>query len=444
MLNYSYISLLRVSIPVMLGMLIQFAIFITDAAFLGRLESTIAFNAVSTSGLIILTLTSVCYGLYHGTQILVAKYLGKDDKQISGLFYNSFFILMLFGVLMFALTKIIAAYFLNYIVEDISLINAMQEFMQSRAWGFLFSVSGFTFLAFYTGVARTQFLIWNSITVAGINIVLDYSMIFGEFGFPELGMMGASYASNIAEFCGLLFGIIYITFDKQSRTIINSLPIKISLEKIKTILNTSTPLMAQGLLATFGWAVFFLLIEKIGQNELEVSQVIRNIYYIILVPIIGFSSTTKTYVSNMLSHKAEKEKLVTMLKRICLLSFSSVLIITIINFVVPETVIRLITNKQDIIENSIPILRFISIAMLQFSVTVIFLNIIAGAGKTFQTMMIELITIVIYLVASVYVTIINYQNMIWVWSMEYLYFSLIGIFSLVYIRYSKLLDRKHE
>jgi Na+-driven multidrug efflux pump len=316
--------------------------------------------------------------------------------------------------------------------------------MQSRAWGFLFSVSGFTFLAFYTGVARTQFLIWNSITVAGINIVLDYSMIFGEFGFPELGMMGASYASNIAEFCGLLFGIIYITFDKQSRTIINSLPIKISLEKIKTILNTSTPLMAQGLLATFGWAVFFLLIEKIGQNELEVSQVIRNIYYIIVVPIIGFSSTTKTYVSNMLSHKAEKEKLVTMLKRICLLSFSSVLIITIINFVVPETVIRLITNKQDIIENSIPILRFISIAMLQFSVTVIFLNIIAGAGKTFQTMMIELITIVIYLVASVYVTIINYQNMIWVWSMEYLYFSLIGIFSLVYIRYSKLLDRKHE
>ena len=441
MLNYSYISLLRVSVPVMLGMLIQFAIFITDAAFLGRLESTTAFNAVSTSGLIILTLTSVCYGLYHGTQILVAKHLGKNDKEISGLFYNSFFLLMLFGMLMFALTKIIAAYFLNHIVEDVSLINAMSEFMQSRAWGFLFSVSGFTFLAFYTGVARTQFLVWNSITVASINIVLDYGMIFGKLGFPELGMMGASYASNFAEFCGLLFGIIYIAFDKQSRTIINSSRIKISLEKIKTILNTSTPLMAQGVLATFGWAVFFLLIEKVGQDELEVSQVIRNIYYIILVPIIGFSSTTKTYVSNMLSHKAEKEKIVTMLKRICLLSFSSVLAITIVNFVAPETVIRLITNKPEVIENSIPILRFISIAMLQFSVTVIFLNIIAGAGKTFQTMMIEFVTIIIYLVATVYVTIVNYQNMIWVWSMEYLYFTLIGVFSLLYIRYSKLLDR---
>lgn len=440
MLDYSYKSLLKVSIPVMVGMLIQFAIFITDAAFLGRLNSTIAFNSVSTSGLIILTLTSVCYGLYHGAQILIAKYLGKDESQISLLFYNSFFILFSFGLLMFIITKIVASYFLVYIVSDKELAQSMYEFMHSRAWGFLFSISGFTFLAFYTGIARTQFLVWSSIVIAGINIGLDYSMIFGKFGFPELGMMGAAYASNIAEASGLVFGIIYILLDKKSISIITTLPFKINKRSITEILKTSTPLMVQGMLATFGWAVFFLLIEKIGQKELEVSQVIRNIYYIILVPIIGYSSTTKTYVSNMLSHNTEKSKIIVMLKRLCFLSFSSVLLITIINVTFPEQVIRLITNKTNIIENSIPILRFISIAMLQFSVTVIFLNIIAGAGKTLQTMLIETITIVIYISISIYVTLINYQGMIWVWSMEYLYFSLIGVFSIVYIYKTKLLS----
>lgn len=440
MLNYSYIALLRVSIPVMVGMLIQFAIFITDAAFLGRLDSTITFNAVSTSGLLILTLTSICYGLFHGIQILIAKYLGKDEQQISSLFYNGFFILFLFGILMFALTKITAYFLLDFIVEDTALAEAMNAFMHTRAWGFLFSISGFIFLAFYTGVARTQFLIWSSIIVASINIVLDYGLIFGKQGLPELQMMGAAYASNIAECCGLVFGLCYIYLDKKSKTIITSSDLKIKKETIVSILKISSPLMVQGLLATFGWAVFFLLIEKIGQKELEVSQVIRNIYYIILVPIIGFSSTTKTYVSNLLSHQAEKKEIVTLVKRLCMLSFFSVLIITLLNFIVPEIVVGLITNKTEIIKNSVPILRFISIAMLEFSITVIFLNIIAGAGKTYQTMIIEALAIIIYLFFAYYVSIIKYQNMILVWSMEYLYFTLIGLFSIAYIYKSKILS----
>jgi Na+-driven multidrug efflux pump len=167
----------------MLGMLIQFSIFITDAAFLGRLDSSLAFNAVSTAGLIILTLTSICYGLYFGTQILIAKYLGKDNTQISGLFYNSFVSLFVLGALMFVLTLIISNYFLDVIVADETLQLSMKQFMNSRAWGFWFSITGFTFLAFYTGVARTQFLVWSSLIVAFTNILLDYGLIFGKLGF---------------------------------------------------------------------------------------------------------------------------------------------------------------------------------------------------------------------------------------------------------------------
>lgn len=441
MLNGSYISLLKVSVPVMLGMLIQFSIFITDAAFLGRLDSSLAFNAVSTAGLIILTLTSICYGLYFGTQILIAKYLGKDNTQISGLFYNSFVSLFVLGALMFVLTLIISNFFLDIIVADTTLQLSMKQFMNSRAWGFWFSITGFAFLAFYTGVARTQFLVWSSLIVAFTNILLDYGLIFGKLGFPEMGMIGASWASNIAEVVGFLFGLIYISYDNESKTILKSAPLRISKIQIRAIFSTSTPLMLQGMLATFGWAVFFLLIEKLGQEELEVSQVVRNIYYIILVPIIGFSSTTKTYVSNYMSHNASREELLSLIKRLCLLSFLSVLIITSVGFVFPKHVISLITNKEHVIENTIPILRFISVAMLEFSITLILLNIIAGAGKTLATMTIEAITVVIYVVASIYVTIINYQSLLIVWSMEYLYFTLIGVFSIVYIYTSKLLRR---
>lgn len=443
MLDDSYKALLKVSVPVMMGMLIQFAIFITDAAFLGRLPSSIPFDAVSTAGLIILTLTSACYGLYHGSQILIAKYLGKDNEQISLIFYNSFFVLLIIAAITYGLTLFISNNFLDNIVESKVLVLSMNEFLNVRSIGFFFSLPGFAFLAFYTGIAQTRFLVWSSIVIASSNIFLDYAMIFGEFGFAERGMLGAAWASNIAEVIGLVFGIFYLAKNKKSREIIQSSKISIQWDKIKEILNTSSPLMIQGLLATLGWSVFFLLIEKIGLKELEVSQVIRNIYYIALVPIIGFSSTTKTYVSHFISHKVKRERLIKLLVKLSVLSTSAILIIAIFNLIIPEMIIKIITNKEHVIKESVPVLKLISGAMIIFAFSSILVNAIAGAGRTMATMLIEAVTIAIYLVMSYYVTIVNYTSFYLVWSMEYLYFILLGIFSFIYIFKTNLFQR-HE
>lgn len=443
MLDASYKALLKVSIPIMLGMLIQFAIFIVDAAFLGRLPSSIPFDAVGTAGLIVLTLTSVCYGLYFGAQILIAKYLGKNNAQISKVFYSSFILLFIAGLICFILTLLISNIGLQYIIDDFVLENAMQSFLNLRAFGFLFSIAGFTFLALYTGIAQTKFLVWSSIVVASVNIILDYALIFGNFGLPELGMLGAAWASNIAEFSGLVFGILYLIFHKKSNQIVTSIKFGIDFEIIKRVLKISSPLMIQGLLATFGWAVFFLLIEKIGLKELEVSQVIRNIYYIALVPIIGYGTTTKTYVSNFLSYNADNKVISTLLFKLGILSFVSISIISIVNFIFPEYVLALITNKEHIVKASVPVLKLISGALLLFSIASILTNAIAGAGKTLAVMYIEGITILIYLTLSYYVSIVNYTSFYLVWCMEYVYFILLGSIAAFYI-YRTQLFKHHE
>lgn len=441
MLDDSYKALIRVSLPVMMSMLIQFAIFITDAAFLGRLSDTLAFDAVNTAGLIILTLTSICYGIYHGTQILIAKYVGRDNKQISTIFYNAGFILVLISLGIYGITLLVSEYLLGTMIEHVALQNAMNAFLNVRGLGFVFSIPSFMFLAFYTGIAQTRFLVWQSIVVASANIFLDYTLIFGNFGAPEMGMMGAAWASNAAELIGLVFGIFYIANHTKAKTIIMSERFFISKKSLKNILKTSSPLMVQGVLATLGWSVFFFLIEKIGLKELSISQVIRNIYYFALVPIIGFSSTTKTYISNFMSHNADYTRLFILIKKLILLSFGSILMITLVNLIFPEMVIRIITNKPELIEATVPILRLISGAMCLFSFSAIFLNTIAGAGKTIATMIIEAITIAIYLSLTYYVTVVNYTSFYLVWSMEYLYFILLAVFSLFYIFKTKLLHR---
>lgn len=432
------------SLPIMLGTLIQFAIFIVDAAFLGRLDSSIPFDAVGTAGLIILPLGSICHGIYYGTQILIANDLGKNERKIAPVFINTFFILLLLAAFCFLITLIISGNALDYMVESDELEVAMQQFLDVRAWGFWASIPGFVFLAFYTGIARTGFLIWISIVVASTNITLDYALIFGKWGLPEFGMLGAAYASNIAEFTGLGFAIVYIFFDKKAKQYLSTLKVKWDSSVVKRILKISTPLMIQGLIATFGWAVFFLLIEKIGIVELEISQVLRNIYYISLIPIIAFGSATKTYVSNFLSHKAGKAIMLQLIKRLSILSVGFMIALTVIFVLFPNGTLSMITNKQEIIEQCIPILIFLCGAMILFSFTYLTLSVIAGAGKTWQAMLIEITAIVIYLSFCYYVTVVNYTSMIAVWSSEYIYFVLLGVISIGYLYRTKLLAQHGE
>jgi Na+-driven multidrug efflux pump len=65
------------------------------------------------------------------------------------------------------------------------------------------------FRAFYIGVTKTKVLTINAIVMALTNVVLDYALIFGNFGFPEMGIAGAAIASVIAEASSIVFFLIY-------------------------------------------------------------------------------------------------------------------------------------------------------------------------------------------------------------------------------------------
>ena len=65
------------------------------------------------------------------------------------------------------------------------------------------------FRALYIGITRTKVLTVNAIVMALTNVVLDYALIFGKFGLPEMGIKGAAIASVLAEASSILFFVIY-------------------------------------------------------------------------------------------------------------------------------------------------------------------------------------------------------------------------------------------
>ncbi len=167
------------------------------------------------------------------------------------------------------------------------------EFLDWRIYGFFFSFVNVMFRALYIGITRTKVLTINAVVMALTNVVLDYALIFGKFGLPEMGIKGAAIASVLAEASSILFFVIYtyVTIDLK----------KYGLNRLRSfdpallmrILSISCFTMLQYFLSMATWFVFFVAVERLGQRELAIANIVRSIYVVLLIPVNALATDHK-------------------------------------------------------------------------------------------------------------------------------------------------------
>ncbi len=109
------------------------------------------------------------------------------------------------ALLLFGFTKAFGGNIMRLLVSSESIYEGTMEFLNWRIYGFFFSFINVMFRALYIGITRTKVLTINAIVMALTNVVLDYALIFGKFGLPEMGIKGAAIASVLAEASSILF-----------------------------------------------------------------------------------------------------------------------------------------------------------------------------------------------------------------------------------------------
>ena len=246
---------------------------------------------------------------------------------------------------------------------------------------------------------------------------------------PEMGVKGAALASTSSDLIGMLSMAILFIMDRELRLFKLHL---FSLKSVKNILKISSPLMLQGSIALGTWTLFFMMLEQRGVFELTVSQNIRSIYFLAFVPVWGFAGTTKTYVSQYLG--SGKAELIPQLQRRIQLLTTFFLLVTFHGAVLyPELLVSWINPEQVYIEKSAAILRLISLSIILYGVISVYYQTIQGSGNTFYSMCIELSTVFIYVTAChLFINVFSF-DIYWIWTVEYIYFGVIGIMSILYL-----------
>jgi len=432
----TYKSIWKIALPIVVGQIAQNIMVAIDTAFLGRV-SEVALGASALGGLFYLAFIMLGIGFGNGAQILIGRRNGeKDYKQINTLVHHTFYFLISLALILFILLFFISPVLLKVFIKSDAVYLGTIEFIKFRSWGIFFACTNIVFVSFYVGTIRTKVLTYSTIITAIVNIILDYLLIFGNNGFPEMGIGGAGMASATAEAVSCLFFIIYtIRFEKGKEFSLFKFS-KFEIERIKNIMKISGPLMLQTFISFSGWFLFFMIIEHLGEKALAVSNICRSIYMLMMIPLWGLASSCNTLVSNLIGEGRSNE-VFKLIKKISLMSLAITSIIVLMNLIIPRQVILIYTNDLSLVDEAIKVLYVISVALIFFSIAMVLFMGVSGTGNTKITFRFEIITITAYMIIAFILAIVIKTPVHYVWIVECFYFFVIGWLSYFYLRTGK-------
>ena len=409
---------------------------LTNSIFLGNL-STEALGNAGITGVFYLIFAVAGHGLNNALQSVFSRYAGSDNPEaFKTILAQSIRICLQFAAAGILITWFIAPLILKQVADPIAYPQEI-SFLKIRIMGlpflFLFQMGN----AFLVASLNSRWLMIGFICEAGINILLDFLLIKGRFGFPALGFNGAAVASVIAEVVGMVVVLIvlYRTGLKKQYGLLKSFVY----DKVitKQILTISAPLMLQYVISVTTWLIFFILIEGLHDPTAKaISNTMRNIFGLTGVFVWAFASTTNVMVSNLMGQKRE-DKVLEAINKIMLLSIGFCLAMCLLVNIFPTVFFGLFGQGRAFVQQGIPVLRVVSVGLMFMSIANIWLNGVTGTAKTRVNLMIEIVAISVYLIYTWYFIKINYQSLAMAWSNEVVYWLSIFLMSFIYLRSGK-------
>lgn len=425
----------EVSYPIFLGLLAQNVINVTDTAFLGRVGE-VELGASAMGGLYYICIFTIAFGFSTGSQILIARRNGERDYRAVGpILTQGIGFLLVLAALLFGFSRLFAGTVMGWLISSEAIRQATTEFLDWRIYGFFFVFIGVMFRALFIGITRTKVLTLNALVMAVTNIVLDYLLIFGHGGFPQMGIRGAALASVIAEATSILFYVAYTYFTVDRA--------KYALERFRSfdfgllrhVLSISIFTMLQYFVSLSTFFMLFIAVEHLGQRPLAIANIVRSIYVVLLIPISSLSMTTNTFVSNSIG-AGHTDEVPAIIRRLTGWSALIMLLLLVTVCLFPRAILSVYTNEAALITASVPSIYVIAVALFISAAANIVFNGLTGTGNTKAALYIELVTLCFYAFFIYLFGIRLHQPVSVCFGAEIIYYTSLLLLSLWYLKYA--------
>jgi putative MATE family efflux protein len=439
--TYSYRNIWRVAYPILISLVMEQMIGLTDTAFLGRVGE-VELGASAIAIIYYMVLFMIGFGFSLGAQIIIGRRNGEGNFLATGkIFWTGlYFVLGLAGALI-VLSEIFSPWLMGLMVSSEAIYDAALSYVRWRLPGMAFAFVTTMFRAFYVGTTQTKTLTLNSVVMVLSNILFNWILIFGKFGCPALGITGAAIGSSLAELVSLIFFVVYTRLRCDRRKYGLDKAATFEMAELKAMMPVCTWTMIQHTISISTWFIFFLYIEHLGERALAVSNITRSVSGLMWVVLQAFSATCSTLVSNIIG-EGHQEKVMSLVKRIMKLSYGLVSAMILGFCLFPEAIARIYTDIPDLIHASVPAMVVMSSSYFLAVGGQVFFLAVSGTGSTKTAFRLELIALVVYMLyCSVIIGMLKLDVAI-CWTAEHVYSLVLLICSWWYMRSGRWKNRK--
>ncbi len=375
--------ILRLALPIIAGLSVQMLLSLVDTAIIGRLsDAKYALAALGIAFYATWAVISFFSSLSTGTQVLISRHFGSKKYDECGKVLNSSIIMgLVMGLIVAVLVVKYSLNIANLFAVDKTVGKYAAGYLFYRFMGLPFFLISVAYRGFYFGIGKTKIFMIAGTFANLANIFLDYSLVYGSFGFPRMGLAGAGLGSAIATMLETSVYVV-VSFMKSYRTKY-SLFKRLSFDKTiaKAIVKISLPVSFQSIFTMTGFLIFISIIGLMGTASQAASQVVLSALFLSFMPSMGFGIAAQTLVGNQLGEKnikaAKKWGLET-----SKISTAYTFLLGLIFVLFPHFVVSILTTNSKIIDIAIPVLQIAGFAQIFFGIGLVLEYGLLAAGES--------------------------------------------------------------
>ncbi len=291
----SYREIISVSFPIIAAMAGRTLMMFCDRLFLAQ-HSQLELQAALPAGILSFTMLCIFFGTVSYSGTFVAQYFGAEDREGCSRSLAQGIFLTIFSAPVLALLAVPGSHLLElsgHAREVLQLEKTYFRIMMYSAAGPIFTAAA---SSFWNGRGKTVHTMLAVLTGAGVNILLDYLLIFGKLGFPEMGITGAALATAFSSFIpGTILSVAAYT-GKTARTYRTRENFRFLPKLTGRILKFGFPAGLQIFMDVASFTVFIFIAGRLSSVEFTANNLVFSVNNLAFNPLLGFGFATTVIV----------------------------------------------------------------------------------------------------------------------------------------------------
>jgi MATE family multidrug resistance protein len=387
----SYTQLLSYWIPEVISAAVLTTLpLLFDAYVIANLNSTSTYGALGVANNFLHLLMKLAESISVATTTIVGRFNGAKEYDKAGeSFGDSFWSTFFLGIIVSAFIFIFSYDIYLWLGVPQHMANIGTSFLKLRALSLLFLFINLAFFGFMRGVKNTKTPMIINVIGTVVFMVLDYILVLGKFGAPQLKLNGSAIAGLVQYVLMAILCIFHVLGNEKYKAYFSKAFFSLfTLVGAFRIIKITIPIMIDKVSLASSYVVLNKLINPMGKYATAAYVAVKDLERLAFLPAIAFATVITFLVSNRLGQN-DPEGARANIRRVLLLAGSMVFILLFLLCINPAFFVQIFDPRKKFIGFAAQVFPWISVLVICDFVQLILAGVLRGAGDVRAVMIIR-------------------------------------------------------